>query len=207
VCPVDPAAPDSALIGRAAELINAGGLVVFPTRALYGIGTDIYLPDAVSRVFKVKHRNTDKPISVLIRSESQLNDLAAEVPETARRLMDRFWPGFITLVFAAKPDVPSALTGNSGKIGVRMPAHPVAAALLAALPHPITGTSANLSGQPGCTQIGDLSPDIGKEAAMILDAGPLAGGAGSTVVDVSFTPPTVLREGGLSEIDMLNSLK
>ena len=207
ICPVDPAAPDSALIGRAAELINAGGLVVFPTRALYGIGADIYQPDAVSRVFTVKRRSADKPISVLVRSESQLNDLAAEMPDTARRLMDRFWPGLITLVFAAKPAVPSALTGNSGKIGIRMPAHPVAAALLAALSHPITGTSANLSGQPGCAQISDLSADIGKEAAMIFDAGPLAGGAGSTVVDVTATPPIVLREGGVSEIDIRNGLK
>ena len=207
ICPVDPAAPDSALIGRAVEQIKAGGLVVFPTRALYGIGADIYQPDAVSRVFKVKRRSADKPISVLIRSESQLNELAAEVPETATRLMGRFWPGLITLVFAAKPGVPSALTGNSGKIGIRMPAQPVAAALLAALPHPITGTSANLSGQPGCARIFDLSADIGKAAAMILDAGPLAGGAGSTVVDVTQIPPAVLREGAVSADDIQNSLK
>ena len=207
ICPVDPAAPDSALIGRAAELIKAGGLVVFPTRALYGIGADIYQPDAVSRVFTVKRRTSDKPISVLIRSESQLNDLAAEIPDTARRLMDRFWPGLITLVFTAQPAVPSALTGNFGKIGIRMPAHPVAATLLAQLSHPITGTSANLSGQPGCAQISGLAAEIGKEMAMILDAGPLAGGAGSTVVDVTTTPPIVLREGGVSETDLRNCLK
>lgn len=207
ICPVDPAAPDSALIGRAAELIKAGGLVVFPTRALYGIGADIYQPDAVSRVFTVKRRTSDKPISVLIRSESQLNDLAAEIPDTARRLMDRFWPGLITLVFTAQPAVPSALTGNFGKIGIRMPAHPVAATLLAQLSHPITGTSANLSGQPGCAQISGLAAEIGKEMAMILDAGPLAGGAGSTVVDVTTAPLIVLREGTVSEIDIRNCLK
>jgi len=207
ICPVDPAAPDSALIGRAAELIKAGGLVVFPTRALYGIGADIYQPDAVSRVFTVKRRTSDKPISVLIRSESQLNDLAAEIPDTARRLMDRFWPGLITLVFTAQPAVPSALTGNFGKIGIRMPAHPVAATLLAQLSHPITGTSANLSGQPGCAQISGLAAEIGKEMAMILDAGPLAGGAGSTVVDVTTAPLIVLREGTVSETDIRSCLK
>ena len=207
VCPVDSAAPDSALIGRAADLINAGRLVVFPTRSLYGIGADIYQPDAVSRVFKAKRRAADKPISLLIRSESQLNDLAAEVPDTARRLMDRFWPGLITLVFTAQPAVPSALTGNFGKIGIRMPAHPVAAALLSELAHPITGTSANLSGQPGCAEISDLAAEIGKEMVMILDAGPLAGGVGSTVVDVTTTPPTVLREGPVSETDIRNCLK
>ena len=195
------------MIGRVADWINAGRIVVFPTRALYGIGADICQPDAVSRVFKIKRRSADKPISVLIRFESQLNDLAAEVPDTARRLMDRFWPGLITLVFTAHSAVPSALTGNSGKIGIRMPAHPVADALLAALPHPITGTSANLSGQPGCARISDLAAEIGKEMAMILDAGPLLGGAGSTVVDVTATPPIVLREGTVSEIDIRNCLK
>jgi len=189
------------------DWINAGRLVVFPTRALYGIGADIYQPDAVSRVFEAKRRSADKPVSALIRSESQLNELAAEVPEMAVRLMDRFWPGLITLVFTAQPAVPSALTGNFGKIGIRMPAHPVAATLLAQLSHPITGTSANLSGQPGYAQISGLAAEIGKEMAMILDAGPLAGGAGSTVVDVTTTPPIVLREGGVSETDLRNCLK
>ena len=204
---IDPVAPDQILIRQAAELIKTGRLVAFPTRALYGIGADIYNPDAVSRVFQAKHRAADKPVSVLIRSEAQLNELADDVQETARRLMERFWPGLITLVFAAKPDVPAALTGNTGRIGIRMPAHPVADALLAELTHPITGTSANLSGEPGCAQISELSLDVANKMAMILDAGPLAGGAGSTVVDVSETPPTVLREGGVSELDILNSLK
>ncbi|MFP4531942.1 MAG: L-threonylcarbamoyladenylate synthase [Desulfobacterales bacterium] len=204
---IDPVAPEQILIRQAAELIKTGRLVAFPTRALYGIGADIYQPDAVSRVFQAKRRAADKPVSVLIRSEAQLNELADDIPETARRLMHRFWPGLITLVFAAGPNVPLALTGNTGKIGIRMPAHPVADALLAELTHPITGTSANLSGEPGCAQISELALDVANKMAMILDAGPLAGGAGSTVVDVTADPPVVLREGGVSEIDILNSLK
>ncbi|MFP4225430.1 MAG: L-threonylcarbamoyladenylate synthase, partial [Desulfobacterales bacterium] len=190
---IDPVAPEQILIRQAAELIKTGRLVAFPTRALYGIGADIYQPDAVSRVFQAKRRAADKPVSVLIRSEAQLNELADDIPETARRLMHRFWPGLITLVFAAGPNVPLALTGNTGKIGIRMPAHPVADALLAELTHPITGTSANLSGEPGCAQISELALDVANKMAMILDAGPLAGGAGSTVVDVTADPPVVLR--------------
>lgn len=207
VVPIDPAAPDQAIIRQAAQLIKAGRLVAFPTRALYGIGADIYNPDAVSRVFQAKRRAADKPISVLIRSEAQLYELAADVPETAIRLMERFWPGLITLVFAASRAVPPALTGTTGRIGVRMPAHPVAKDLLAELVHPITGTSANLSGQSGCAQISELVWDIGSEMAMILDAGPLAGGAGSTVVDVTANPPVILREGGVSAMEIEVGLK
>ena len=204
---IDPANPDMPLILKAAALIRQGGVAVFPTRDLYGIGADIYQPAAVSRVFKAKRRCADKPISVLIQSKSRLTELAAEVPPQAMQLMERFWPGRITLVFFAHPSVPVALTGNTGKIGIRMPAHPVAAALLNELAHPITGTSANLSGQPGCSQVSELALAHMNEVAIILDAGPLTGGIGSTVVDVTTTPLTVLRRGSVSEADIRSSLK
>lgn len=190
------------LVQAAAARIRDGGLVVFPTRGLYGIGADIYQPEAVSRVFQAKRRSPDKPISVLIQSKSRLTDLAASVPPQATKLMERFWPGRITIIFAAKTSVPLALTGNTGKIGIRMPEHPVAVALLNELANPITGTSANLSGQPGCAQIADVAVEIMTEMVMILDAGQLVGGAGSTVVDVTTSPPKVLREGLASRADI-----
>ena len=204
---VDPVNPDVSLVQDAAARIRDGGLVAFPTRGLYGIGADIYQPKAVSRVFQVKRRSPDKPISVLIQSKSRLTDLAAEVPPEATRLMDRFWPGRITIVFAAQASVPVAITGNTGKIGIRMPEHPVAVALLNELKNPITGTSANLSGQPGCAQIADVAVEIMTEMAMILDAGQLLGGAGSTVVDVTTSPPTVVREGLVSCADIEKCLE
>ncbi len=207
IIPIDPVAPDRSIIRKAANLIRNGELAVFPTRSLYGIGADIYQPDSVARVFHAKRRTADKPISVLIRSESQLDNLATDVPERAVRLMKRFWPGRITIVFAARSSVPLALSGNTGKIGIRVPEHPVAVALLNALEHPITGTSANLSGKPGCSQIADLAFEVTGEMAIILDAGPLSGGAGSTVVDVTTNPPTVLREGGVSEAEILDCIR
>ncbi|MBS3757557.1 MAG: threonylcarbamoyl-AMP synthase [Desulfobacterales bacterium] len=205
--PIDPLDPDLSIIRNAAALIRDGGLVAFPTQSLYGIGADIYQPDSVSRVFHAKRRPKDKPISVLVGSESRLSDLASDVPEPAYRLMKRFWPGGLTIVFAAHPSVPSALTGNTGKIGVRLPAHPVAVALLDALDHPMTGTSANLSGHPGCSQISALALEVMSEMAIILDAGPLIGGAGSTVVDVTKRPPKVLREGGVSYPEIRDCIK
>ena len=195
------------LVQEAAARIRDGGLVVFPTRGLYGIGTDIYQPEAVSRVFQVKQRSPHKPISVLIQSKSRLTDLAAAVPTQATKLMERFWPGRITIIFAAKASVPLALTGNTGKIGIRIPEHPVAVALLNELQNPITGTSANLSGYPGCAQIADVAVEIMAEMAMILDAGRLIGGAGSTVVDVTTSPPAVVREGLVSPADIEKCLE
>ncbi len=195
---VDPGKPDASVIRRAADAITNGGLGIFPTWSLYGIGADIGRPDAVSRVFHAKRRLSTKPIAILIGSRYEIPLYALTVSETAHRLMETFWPGRLTIVLAAAPSIPEALTGRTGKIGIRVPFHPVAVALLKALEHPITGTSANLAGQPGCADVADLAPEVMAETAIILDAGPLFGGAGSTVVDATTTPPTIIRQGSVS---------
>jgi L-threonylcarbamoyladenylate synthase len=194
---VHPCTPDRRLVRQAADRIREGKLAVFPTRALYGIGADIGNPEAVERVFRVKRRPPDQPVSILIPSPTRISDFAADIPEPAGRLMEAFWPGRVTIVLPAAPSVSAALTGNTGKIGIRLPGHPVAKALLEALSRPITATSANLSGHPGCSDISDLAPEVMEGAAVILDAGRLAGGAGSTVVDAAASPPVILREGGV----------
>jgi L-threonylcarbamoyladenylate synthase len=117
--------------------------------------------------------------------------------------MDRFWPGKITLVFEALPAVPECLTAGTGKIGIRQPGHPVAAALVKTFQGPVTGTSANLSGSPGCRQIADLDPQVARKLDLILDAGPLRGGSGSTVVDVTQDIPRILRVGQIGEQEIL----
>ena len=121
--------------------------------------------------------------------------------------MDHFWPGRITLVFKAAADVPSYLTAGTGKIGIRLPGHPAAAALLRVLPTPLTGTSANLSGKPGCRRIEDLENQIAGSLDLILDAGTLNGGIGSTVVDVTIEPPKILREGEVSGAEIMTILE
>lgn len=203
---VDPAAPDMALIHSAAEAIREGGLAVFPTRTLYGIGADVGQPEAIARVFSAKNRPPDQPIAILIGRAAQLGEFAAQVPESADRLMRAFWPGGLTLVFAARASVPQMLTGSTGKIGIRLPLHPVAAALLNILERPITGTSANISGQPGCSSIQNLSPRLMAEMAVVLDAGELAGGAGSTIVDVTLPRPSILREGTVPAAEIFRCL-
>ncbi len=195
---IDPLAPDHAVILEAVDIIRKGGVVVFPTRHLYGLGADAFNPEAVARVFRTKRRPSDKPVSILIKCRSDVDGLVTHVPASARNLMDRFWPGRITIVLAARPEVSPALTAGTGKIGIRIPEHPAAVALTAVLGHPITGTSANLSGTPGVHRISDLPDALIHAVDLVLDAGALKTGIGSTVVDATMDPPTMLREGELS---------
>jgi L-threonylcarbamoyladenylate synthase len=184
---------------QAARAISSGGLVVFPTRGLYGLAVDAFNVDAVHKVFRVKGRSPKNPVLILIRHPDDLGELVTAVPVTAARLMKKIWPGGLTLVLPASRAVPAVLTAGTGKIGIRLPAHPVARALVDAVGRPITGTSANLSGQPGCSRIDSLPAEIADAADLIIDAGRLAGGVGSTVVDVTRAEAVILRRGAISD--------
>lgn len=195
---VDNRMPDPAVIERAASIIRSGGVVVFPTQILYGLAADALNPTAVARVYEIKRRIAGNPVSVLISRTESLRSLVTGIPDAARLLMDRLWPGGVTLVFEADPRIPENLTAGTGKIGVRLPMQPITAVLCRAVDTPITATSANISGSPGCSRIDALPEAIRREVDLILDAGPLPGGAGSTVVDVTVVPPKILREGVIS---------
>jgi L-threonylcarbamoyladenylate synthase len=204
---IDPDQPDlSKVVLEAIDIINKGGIVVFPTRTLYGIGVDAFNTEAVNRVFQVKQRASKNPLSVLIKAMDDVTSLAAEIPFTAIKFMEAFWPGRLTIVFKARPEVPGNVTAGTGKIGIRIPEHPVAVTLVAALDRPLTGTSANLSGDPGADCIGDLSSKIITGVDLVIDSGKLKGGIGSTVVDVTTTPPTIIREGEVSKDELFRFL-
>jgi L-threonylcarbamoyladenylate synthase len=194
VC-LDPEAPDNAVIKRAASIIQDGGVVLFPTMGLYGLGTNAFNAGSVQQIFAIKKRPPEKPVLILIDHADALEQLVQEIPESAVRIMDAYWPGNVTLVFRASPALPEILTAGTGKIGIRLPRHPVARALVKQSGIPITGTSANLSGQPGCAEIKDIDPAVTQGANLVIDAGTLKGGIGSTVVDVTTVPPSILREG------------
>ena len=195
VCRVHPVLPQPQSIQQAADAMKRGQMVVFPTSTLYGLGVDAFNEAALERLFAVKQRPGDQPVSVLVRDRRDLATLVQDLTPGARQVMDALWPGLVTLVLAARRSVPDRLTAGTGKIGVRMPAHPVAAALVTAMSGPVTATSANLSGRPGCWRIADLYPHIAAAADLVLDAGPLDGGIGSTVVDVTGDAPRIIREG------------
>lgn len=201
---INPEHPEPEIIQRAGTVIKQGGIIAFPTRCLYGLGADAFNAEAVDRVFKMKQRPSQKPILILIDRRIQLERLVSHVSKAASRIMDHFWPGGITLVFEADDTVPHHLTAGTGKIGIRSPGHPVAAALVSSLGRPLTGTSANISGEPGCRRIDDLDPQLIQQLDAIIDAGPLKGGTGSTVVDVTGDIPRILREGEISEKEILN---
>jgi len=199
---INPENPETEVIRKAARTIQEGGVVIFPTRYLYGLGADALNPDAVERVYQIKQRPLTKPLLILIKQPESFHQLVQHVPENARQLMDRFWPGDLTLVFEAKDTLPQNLTAGTGKIGVRLPQHPTAIELTNAVQNPITATSANLAGLAGCSRTADLDPLITDKVDLILDAGTLKGGSGSTIVDVTLDPPVILREGAVPASDI-----
>lgn len=195
---INPDTPQPDIISEAAEIIKQGGIVIFPTKCLYGIGADALNPEAVQRVFDIKQRSLNKPVLVLINDLKDLDQIVENIPETAKLIINQLWPGNITIIFKAKKGLPKNLTAGSGKIGVRLPAHKAACALVSSINSPLTGTSANISGFAGCSNIEYLDPLILNQVDMILDAGFLQGGPGSTVIDVTVDPPEILREGEIS---------
>ncbi len=199
---VSPSNPQADIISEAARAIENGGVISFPTKYLYGLGADALNPDAVDRIFEIKQRSYDKPLLILVNQQKDLDLLVHAVPAIALQIIKRFWPGEVTIVFEAKKTLPLNLTAGTGKIGVRLPQHPVAVALTNAVRVPITATSANLTGRGGCSRVSDLDPLITNKLDLILDAGQLEGGTGSTVIDVTFDMPKILREGAVPAKDI-----
>jgi len=194
---IDGGTPDARALSRAGAVVRQGGLVAFPTESFYGLGADALDPAAVERVFTVKGRPATSPLLVLVDGVAMAQDLAAEVPAGARALMARHWPGPLTLVLRAAPHVPPVLTAGTGTIGVRMPGHPVALGLVAATGTAVTAPSANPSGLAPPTTADQVRAYFAERLDLILDGGPTAGGAGSTVADCTAWPPRVLRQGSV----------
>jgi L-threonylcarbamoyladenylate synthase len=185
-------------VAHAAEIVVAGGLVACPTESFYGLAVSAVDERAIERLFRVKARPARNPVLLLISGRGQLASLVDHIPPLAARLMDAFWPGALTLVLQASPRVSPLLTAGEGKIGVRLSSHPLPTTLAASVGCPITGTSANLSGQAPCRSAGEVSRAFGDQVDLILDGGVTAGSVGSTVLDVTADPPRVLRQGLIS---------
>ena len=196
--PVDPRASAGAVLEAAARVLREGGLVVFPTETFYGLGADALDPDAVARVFAAKGRPADKPLLVLVDSLDMAARVAASLPGRARALIDRYWPGPLTLVLPARAELPSALTAGTGTIGVRIPGHPVARALTRLAGLPVTAPSANPHGAPSPRTAAEAARGLGGRVEMVLDAGATAGGLPSTIVEVTERGCRMLRAGAVT---------
>lgn len=181
--------------------LQAGTVVVFPTDTLYGLGADPGSAGALGRLASLKGRREGKPIPLLLDSADRAGSFAAEVPETARRLMERFWPGALTIVLPAAPRLHPVVTGTGRTVGLRVPDHPVPRALAKALGGAVTGTSANRAGSPGrWREPGEIAREFGGRVEWILWDGPARAegngtSPGSTVVSVEGGRLVLLREG------------
>ena len=190
---------------EAADIVHGGGIIAFPTETFYGLGARPFDACAVQRIVDLKDRPLrDAPILVLIRSRADLHTLVSEITPAAERLMEACWPGPLTLVFRAAAAVPSALTAGTGTIGIRLPAHPDVQRLLEAVGGPLTGTSANHSGQPPATTAEEVERVLGDGVDAILNGGATPGGLPSTVVDTTVTPPRLIREGRVPKASLLS---
>ncbi len=182
---------------EATSILRRGGLVAFPTETVYGLGADATQPAAVRAIFEAKGRPPHHPLILHLSGAAAMDRLAAEVPPAARRLADTLWPGPLTLIVKKTPAVLPEVTGGRDTVGLRVPAHPVALALLRALDRPIAAPSANRFGAVSPTSAAHVRADLGDAEVALLDGGPSAVGMESTIVDVTSGAPTILRAGGL----------
>jgi len=186
-----------AVLKEATRCLQDGGLVAFPTDTLYGLAAVAAQERAVERLFEAKERLRDRPLPILITSAADVNGVAVDVSPAARRLMEAFWPGGLTLVLRRHPAFRSLALAGGDTVAVRVPAHPVALELLRRVGEPLTGTSANLSGFRGPRTAEEVRRQLGDRVDLIVDGGPCPGGVESTVVDCTVDPPRVLREGAV----------
>ena len=198
-------AHQSRQIEAAVRVLARGGLVVYPTETLYGLGADALDAAALLRLIDLKGRQAGKAIAVLISDLAMLDQIAAEVPAPARALMRRFWPGPLTIVLRARDTVSPLLTGGGG-IGVRLSSHPLASALVCALSHPVTAPSANPAGRPAPRLVEQARAYFGERIDYYLDAGPLRGEPASTVVDAR-EGLRVLRDGTIAAEDLRTTVR
>jgi L-threonylcarbamoyladenylate synthase len=203
VLAVNPDAPDPDAIRDAARVIRAGGLVAFPTETVYGLGASALAAAAIDRIYEAKQRPASDPIIAHIDRREWLDRLAIEVPPSAYRLADAFWPGPLTLILRRSPHVPDNIAARTATIAVRMPRHPVAAALIAAAGVPIAAPSANTFTRPSATSAAHVLEDLDDRIDLVLDGGPTRIGLESTVIDLTVDLPVVLRPGGV----LLESLR
>ncbi|HKB01622.1 MAG TPA: L-threonylcarbamoyladenylate synthase, partial [Gemmataceae bacterium] len=202
VLPINLTDPDPDTIRVAAAVIRGGGLVAFPTETVYGLGANALDPAAVRSVFEAKGRPAGNPLIIHVADERMCGRVVASWPESARLLAARFWPGPLTLVLPKVAGVPLEVTGGGPTVGVRMPGHPVALALIREVGVPLAAPSANRSSQVSPTRAEHVRAGLDGQIDLILDAGPTTNGIESTVLDLTTDPPTQLRPGPISRSEL-----
>jgi L-threonylcarbamoyladenylate synthase len=189
---------DAEVILKAAEIIRGGGIVAFPTETVYGLGANGYNPLAVARIFEVKRRPSFDPLILHVADPADVRKLVKEIPSSAKKLIERFWPGPVTVVLLKEENIPDIVTAGLPSIAVRMPDHPMALSLIKESKCPIAAPSANPFGYLSPTTAGHVREQLGDQVDLILDGGPCTVGVESTIVSFLDGKPKLLRPGGVS---------
>lgn len=192
-------------IEQAAAVLRRGGLLGIPTETVYGLGADGLNPDAVAHIFEAKGRPQDNPLILHIPSADWLERYCRDIPRAAYTLAQRFWPGPMTMILKRRDMVPDAVTAGLDTVGMRCPAHPVCRAILSAADTPVAAPSGNTSGKPSPTTAAHMLADMDGKIDAIVDGGACAVGVESTIIDLTCTPPRLLRPGGIT-LEQLESV-
>lgn len=193
-------------LNRAVAVLKSGGVVAFPTETYYGLAVDPLNPLALNHLFTLKQREISKPILTLVSDPGSLSALVREIPDIYIPLMERFWPGPLTLVFQAKLNLPSLLTANTSTVGIRQSSHPFAQQLVSAFGRPITATSANISGLHAAIDAHQVRAQFGNKIDLIFDGGRTPGIIGSTIIGQSGNNLKLIREGMISFEEIIQSV-
>jgi L-threonylcarbamoyladenylate synthase len=185
------------IVQDARTLISHGGIIVYPTDTVYGIGAHVLDTAAIERVFALKERDRGKPMLILADSLRMAERYTQNISPTAYRLLKKYWPGSVTFLFSANDVVPTVLTAGTGKIGIRVPDHAFCRALVSTVDAPIVSTSANIAGAGGATSIDKVALEFSGKVDLIIDGGDALSSSPSTVVDVTVDPPRVIRSGAV----------
>jgi L-threonylcarbamoyladenylate synthase len=204
---LDPDSPDQSLIAKVGSILKRGGVIAFPTETFYGLGTDGDNEEAIEKIYTIKGRSFDKPIPIIIGQRRYINKYASSIPEAGKILMDRFWPGGLTLLLPVSPHIPQKLTAGSEKIGIRLSSNMIATGLANILSGALTATSANISGEKECSTVDEVIGSLGDTIDLYIDGGRTPGGMGSTIVDVTIDPPVIIREGVIPSKLIIDTLR
>lgn len=190
-------------LDEAVEAFQSGEVVAYPTETFYGLAVDPLNEDALKKLFSIKDRDLKNPISLIVSDKSKVFDYAVDAPGLSRKLMDRFWPGPLTIVFKARPGVSELLTAGTGTVAIRVSSNPVAIELAREAGSAITATSANASGKPPTVSADGVVEYFGGKVSVVIDGGEVTGGKGSTIVDITGKTPKIVREGVVDADEIL----
>lgn len=196
---IDPQCPSGGLLDDAASVLQRGGIVAYLTDTVYGLAAAARLPQAIGRLYDLKGRSTDKAIPLIIGAPAQLSEVAVDLPRRAESLMAAFWPGPLTLLLSPHPKLPTALLGNTGRIGVRWPDSPLSQGLALRLGGAITASSANRSGAAAALSAAEVMAQLAPGVDLVLDAGSADAPQVSTVLDITVEPPLMIRQGRIPQ--------